>query len=83
MKYNTKYIEKCSTDPLPVLLEEDRIYLNVPYNARGFAKLSNCGFDSTKKLWFTGKHNANLETLIRLYGINEATSEKAKLSLKK
>lgn len=66
-------------DLLPPLTEDERIYLNVPYMARGFAKASNCGFDSQKKLWFTGSHNANLERLIELYGVNdEATSDKAK-----
>lgn len=66
-------------DLLPPLAEDERIYLNVPYMAHGFAKVSNCGFDSKKKLWFTGSYNANLEHLIELYGVNdEATSDKAK-----
>ena len=64
-------------DPLPPLPEDERIYLNVPYMARDFAKYSHCGFDPERKLWFTGCLNANLRSLIHLYGVNEATSEKA------
>ena len=82
MKYNRKYIEKIIKDPLPRLAEEERIYLNVPYMAKGFAQQTNCGFDSSKKLWFTGVNNSNLQTLVELYGINEATSEMAKQLLK-
>lgn len=82
MKYNRKYLEKMMNDPLPPLPEDERIYLNVPYMARDFAKYSNCGFDADKKLWFTGCANANLQALVDLYGVNEATSEKARLLLK-
>ena len=50
--------------------------------ARNFAKLSHCGFDSNKKLWFTGLLNSNLYALVELYGVNnEATSDKAKQML--
>ena len=77
MTYNRKYIKKMLEDPLPPLPEDERIYLNVPYMARAFAQYSHCGFDPEKKLWFTGCHNANLRALVKLYGVNEATSEKA------
>lgn len=52
------------------LTEDERIYLNVPYMAKGFAKITNCRFDSEKKLWFTGLHNSHLNTLVKLYGVN-------------
>lgn len=45
--------------------------------AKDFAQYSHCGFDTKRKLWFTGCLNANLRSLIRLYTVNEATSEKA------
>lgn len=82
MKYNKKYITKKIDTPLPPLQEDERIYLNVPYMARDFAKYSNCGFDPEKKLWFTGSLNSHLYALVQLYGVNEATSEKAKQLLK-
>lgn len=82
MRYNKKYIAKKIDDPLPPLPEDERIYFNVPYMARDFAKYSHCGFDPEKKLWFTGSLNANLYALVRLYGVNEATSEKAMQLLK-
>ena len=69
-------------DPLPRLLEDERIYLNVSYTDRYFAKACHCGFDSKRKLWFTGHRNANLCSLVKLYGVNEATSEKAWALLK-
>ena len=77
MRYSKKYLEKKFESPLPPLPEDERIYLNVPYMARDFAKYSHCGFDRERKLWFTGCLNANLVFLIHLYGVNEATSEKA------
>ena len=77
MRYNKKYIAKKIDDPLPPLPEDERIYFNVPYMARDFAKYSHCGFDPEKKLWFTGSLNANLYALVRLYGVNKETSEKA------
>ena len=76
MRYNKKYIQKMSEHRLPLLQDDDRIYLNVPYRRRGFAKATNCGYDSEKKLWFTGMHNTSLSMLIEVYGVNEATSEK-------
>ena len=82
MKYSRKYREKMMNAPLPPLPEDERIYLNVPYMARDFAKCSNCRFDSVRKLWFTGCANANLQMLVGLYGVNEATSEKARQLLK-
>lgn len=82
MKYNKKYIKKIAENPLPPLTEEERIYLNVPYAAKRFAQYSNCGFDSDKKLWFTGVHNSNLYALVDLYGVNEATSQQARQLLR-
>ena len=76
-----KYWKKKIEEPFPVLPEDERIYLNVPYMARDFAKCSHCGFDPEKKLWFTGCLNANLSALVKLYGVNEATTAKAKLLL--
>ena len=76
--YNRKYIEKIMKNPLPTLPEHERIYLNVPYQAKQFAQASHCGFDSERKLWFTGMHNANLSALVELYGINDATSDEMK-----
>lgn len=72
-----KYWKKKIENPLPPLPEDERIYLNVPYMARDFAKYSHCGFDPERKLWFTGALNRNLYSLVDLYGVNEATSEKA------
>lgn len=72
-----KYFEKKFENPLPKLKEDERIYLNVPYMARDFAKYCHCGFDDEKKLWFTGCLNANLYSLVELYGINSVTSNKA------
>lgn len=70
-------------DPFPPLREDERIYLNVSsYKECGFAQITNCGFDEEKKLWFTGSHNSNLKALIKLYGVNSATSEKAMQLLK-
>ena len=82
MRYSRKYLEKKINDPFPPLKENERIYLNVPYVAKSFAQYCRCGFDAERKLWFTGVLNSNLDALINLYGINDATSEKAKLLLK-
>lgn len=82
MRYNKKYMQKIMESPLPQLAEDERIYLNVPYMARDFAKAAHCGFDKEKKLWFTGCLNAQIRALVGLYGINETTSEKAKQLLK-
>lgn len=79
---NKKYGEKIIENSLPCLKEDERIYFNVPYMARGFAKLSNCRFDSEKKLWYTGLHNSNLSILVELYGVNDVTSNKTKELLK-
>ena len=62
----------------PVLSEEERIYFTVPYLANGFAQACRCGFDTEKKLWFTGVRNRNLRALVELYGVNDNTSEEAK-----
>lgn len=70
-------------NPLPPLPEDERIYLNVPYMARDFARYSHCGFDTERKLWFTGSLNRNLDALVDLYGVNEeSTSEKAMALMK-
>lgn len=82
MRYNKKYIEKTINDPLPPLQEDERIYLNVTYKTKAFAQYTHCGFDLEKKLWFTGMLNSNLHALVKLYGVNEATSEKSKQLLK-
>jgi hypothetical protein len=82
MKYNRKYLKKMINDPLPPLPEDERIYLNVPYMARNFAKCTHCRFDSVRKLWFTCCANAFLQELVDLYGVNETTSEKAQQLLK-
>lgn len=76
MRHNRKYLDKIFNNTLPTLPEDERIYLNVEYSKRSLAKYSNCGFDSIKKLWFTGIYNCNLYILVETYGINDATSEK-------
>lgn len=45
-------MQKILNDPLPQLPEDERIYLNVPYQERNFAKITNCGFDKEKKELF-------------------------------
>lgn len=77
MNNNQKYWKKRIENPLPLLPEDERIYLNVEYKEREFAKYCHCRFDAEKKLWFTGCLNSNLDSLIDLYSINENTSEKA------
>ena len=52
MKYNKNHMQKILNDPLPQLPEDERIYLNVPYQERNFAKIANCGFDKEKKELF-------------------------------
>lgn len=73
MQKNNKF-EDARRYSLPPLNEEERVYLNVPYMARGFARACHCQFDSERKLWFTGLHNKHLLELIEMYGINEHTS---------
>ncbi len=68
--------QKKNESYLPLLPEDERTYLNVPYVSRGFAKCTHCGFDGVKKLWFTGLQNTKLQILIQLYGVNSATSHK-------
>lgn len=72
-----KYLRKKVENPLPPLPEDERIYFNVSYMARGFAKYCHCGFDPKRKLWFTGCLNSELDALVKLYGVNEQTSDKA------
>lgn len=78
MNYNqarAKYWKKRLENPLPRLPEDERIYLNVTYATRSYAKYSHCGFDADKKLWFTGCLNANLYFLVDLYGVNEGVGK--------
>lgn len=85
MNYNQarkRYWDKVRENKLNPLPEDERIYLNVTYTTREFAKVCHCGFDSERKLWFTGCLNANLHSLVELYGVNEATSEKAMALMK-
>ncbi len=49
---------------------------------KGLRQVFDCGFDPERKLWFTGSLNRNLYDLVELYGVNEATSEKAKALMK-
>ena len=60
---------------LPVLEENERIYLNIPYSRNGFARACHCGFDPDRKLWFTGLQNRNLRNLLSMYDVNDATSD--------
>lgn len=62
---------------LPPLEENEKIYFNIPYETNGLAKATHCGYDSEKKLWFTGCNNTNIIVLIKRYGINKNTSENA------
>lgn len=82
MGHNKRYSEEASADPRPHLQEDERIYFSVPYMAKGFARVSHCGFDTEKKLWFTGLSNRNLIALVELYKVNEATSDKMKQLLR-
>lgn len=77
-----RYFKKILENPLPLLPEDERIYLNVPFENMHFARACNCDFDSNKKLWSTGIHNTFLHELVALYGVNNVTSEKAMLMLK-
>ena len=77
MVHNKRYLKKKFENPLPPLPADERIYFNTTWETRDFAKVTNCGFDNEKKLWFTGVLNSNIESLIIMYGINQATSEKA------
>lgn len=76
---NRRYYKAIADNPLPELDEDERIYLKVPYQGRGFAKMCHCGFDSEKKLWFTGAYNSSLDALLSLYPLDEEhTSDRAK-----
>ena len=73
-----KYLKKKLESPLPGLTDNERIYLNVTYTDRHFARACHCGFDPEKRLWFTGAYNGMLDHLVRLYGVNkELTSDDA------
>ena len=60
MKYNKNHMQKILNDPLPQLPEDERIYLNVPYQERNFAKITNCGFDKEKKELFNALENCDV-----------------------
>lgn len=62
----------------PPIEEDERIYLNVEYMQRGFAKSCHCAFDRKKKLWYAGAANRYLYLLIRTYGVNKETCENAR-----
>lgn len=62
----------------PPIEEDERIYLNVEYMQRGFAKSCHCAFDRKKKLWYAGAANRYLYLLIRTYGTNKETCENAR-----
>lgn len=77
--YRRRYVEKLIESPLPRLTDNERIYLNVDYTSRQFARMCHCGFDRERKLWFTGAYNGWLDALVELYGVDEEhTSEDAK-----
>ena len=82
MRYSQKYLKVMIQHKLNQLPEEDRIYLNVEYTDRWFARHCHCGFDTNKKIWFTGCKNTNIDLLIDCYGIHDITSDKARHSLK-
>ncbi len=73
-----KYLMKKLENPLPPLQEDERIYFEVPYMARGMARHCHCGFDPDRKLWFTGCKNKMLFALVHTYDVSDETSEKAK-----
>lgn len=76
--YRSRYVKKMIECPLPELTDNERIYLNVTYRDKQFARACHCGFDRERKLWFTGAYNSNLYGLVRLYGVDEEhTSEDA------
>ena len=77
--YRDKYLRKMLENPLPKLTDNERIYLNVTYANRQFARVCHCGFDRERKLWFTGAYNGWLDALVELYGVDEEhTSDDAK-----
>lgn len=70
--YRSRYVKKMIESPFPELTDNERIYLNVTYRDKQFARACHCGFDRERKLWFTGAYNSNL------YGVDEEhTSEDA------
>lgn len=76
--YRSGYFRKMLESPLPRLTDNERIYLNVDYASRQFARVCHCSFDRERKLWFTGAYNGWLDALVKLYGVDEEhTSEDA------
>lgn len=80
----TQYKKSHNETPIKhsLIKEDERIYLNIPYNERFVAREYKCKWDAEKKLWFAGFLNSNLKLLVQAYGVNDATSEKARLLLK-
>ena len=82
MTYKKRLQKWLLSRQLPPLKPDERVYLNVPYKARDYAKTCHCGFDGTRKLWFTGLNNRWLRQLVELYGVNtDATSDEVKKRL--
>lgn len=69
--YRSRYVKKMIECPLPELTDNERIYLNVTYRDKQFARACRCGFDRERKLWFTGSYNSWLDALVELYGVDE------------
>ena len=85
--YRGRRVRNALDGKLPRLTDNERIYLNVSYADRqfaracrcGFDRACRCGFDRERKLWFTGACNDELGALVELYGVDdEHTSDDAK-----
>lgn len=79
--YREKYLKKMFENPLPQMDEDNRIYFEVPYIDRGFAKSCHCRFDPDKKLWYTGCLNRWLTLLVDVYDVSDQTSPNARKML--
>lgn len=75
--YNRLYLKKMRENPFTYVPKDERIYFNVDFETKDVAKYCHCTWCPTKKLWWTGYLNSNLEFLIEYYGINENTTPKA------
>lgn len=77
--YRGRRVRNALDGKLPRLTDNERIYLNVSYADRQFARACRCGFDRERKLWFTDACNDELGALVELYGVDEEhTSDDAK-----
>lgn len=77
--YRGRRVRNALDGKLPRLTDNERIYLNVSYADRQFARACRCGFDRERKLWFMGACNDELGALVELYGVDEEhTSDDAK-----